>query len=85
VRAPHKQEIKALKNRLKPLTRRERIIDARLDALHKKAAKEDPTRDLYSLVHGGSRKGTIKEVVDGAYADLPKDAPWAEWVRPVAG
>ncbi|MBP8808988.1 MAG: DUF4157 domain-containing protein [Kofleriaceae bacterium] len=85
VRAPHKQEIKALKNRLKPLTRRERIIDARLDALHKKAAKEDPTRDLYSLVHGGSRKGTIKEVVDGDYGDLPKDAPWAEWVRPVAG
>jgi hypothetical protein len=72
----HKPEVKALSKTIKALQAEERRLDGKITKLWSKLEKDDPTAAIFALTHGGSRKDTLKETVNGAYADLPGDVKW---------
>lgn len=76
----HKQDIKELRRAIKSLTAEERRLSIRVDRLLARLAKDDPTAEIYGLVHGGSRRGTIKEPINGAYAEIPGVVPWTTFM-----
>jgi hypothetical protein len=76
----HKQEIKELRRTLKTLSASERRLETKIERLRARLIKDDPTADIYGLVHGGSRKGTIKETITGAYADIPGVVTWNDFM-----
>jgi hypothetical protein len=72
----HKKDIKELKRTIKSLSADERRLEAKITAKLAKLAKDDPTAEIFGLVHGGSRKGTVNEKINGAYADIVGKVPW---------
>ncbi len=72
----HKSDVRDLAKAIKALEADERRLDGKITRLWSKLEKDDPTAAIFALTHGGSRKDTLEETVNGAYADLPGDVKW---------
>jgi hypothetical protein len=77
----HKKDIKQMSRTVKDLERDERRLSTKIDQAWAKLAKDDPTAELFGLVHGGSRQTTLDGPINGAYADMPGNVEWETFMK----